>query len=181
MAENFVGFVDAGVLRAVRKHYFRPQGRIITDWFRSLEKTDLLGEKFLRLYWYDGAFNPDDCRYQSQRRFFDAIESTPGIQLRLGHLHENNDKKLQQKGVDTLLTLDLVRLAGKSAYATAVLIINDGDFSEAIRAAQDFGVRVVIATPNKYKVAIQLKNLADGVTTIPRETLVEMLPLSKSS
>ena len=176
MADNYVGFVDVGVLRALRRSYFRPQGRVIIDWFRNLEKTDLSGERFLRIYWYDGAFRPEDRRYHSQRRMFDAIESIPGIQLRLGHLTENDDKKLQQKGVDTLLTLDLVRLAGRSAYTTAILVVNDGDFSEAIRSAQDFGVRVFIATPNKYKVAVQLKNIADGVITIPKDDLLEMMP-----
>ena len=175
MADNYIGFIDVGVLRAFRRHYFRPQGTIITDWFRNLEQTVLSGERFLRLYWYDGAFSPDDPRYLNQRKMFNAIEALPGIQLRLGHLIEN-EGKIQQKGVDTLLTLDLVRLAGRSAYTTAIMMVNDGDFAEAIRAAQDFGVRVFVATPNKHKVAIQLRNIADGIITIPKEELDKMLP-----
>ena len=190
MSDKYVGFVDVGVLRALaprdpsaprgapRRSWFRPQGRVIVDWFRGLETTELKGERFLRLYWYDGAFDPQDPRYAGQRRMFDAIAEVPGIQLRLGHLVERADQRniLQQKGVDTLLTLDLVRLAGRSVCATAILMINDRDFAEAIRAARDFGVRVLIATANKHKVARELKELADGLVTIPTEALGKMLP-----
>ena len=179
MADNYIGFVDVGVLRSLRRKYFRPQGKEITEWFRGLSGNELTGEKFLRLYWYDGEHDPSDPRYASQRKFLNAIGATPGIQLRLGHLvarPEQPDRSLQQKGVDTLLALDLVRLAGRSVFTTAVLIINDRDFSEAIRAAQDFGVRVLIATPNKHRVASELTQLADGLIVIPPQVLEKMLP-----
>ena len=39
----------------------------------------------------------------------------------------------QQKGVDTLIALDLVRLAGRGVIDTAVLVSGDRDFAEAIR------------------------------------------------
>ena len=179
MADNYIGFVDVGVLRSLRRKYFRPQGRAITEWFRGLSENELTGERFLRLYWYDGEHDPSHPGYASQRKFLNAIGVTPGIQLRLGHLvarPEQPDRPLQQKGVDTLLALDLVRLAGRSVFTTAVLIINDRDFSEAIRAAQDFGVRVLIATPNRHRVASELTQLADGLIVIPPQVLEKMLP-----
>lgn len=52
MPDTYVGFVDAGVLRSFQKGYFRPQGTVIVNWFRQLEKIHLAGERFLRLYWY---------------------------------------------------------------------------------------------------------------------------------
>lgn len=175
MPDTYVGFVDAGVLRSFQKGYFRPQGTVIVNWFRQLEKTHLVGERFLRLYWYDGIRDPHHRQYPQQRRFFDAIGKTPGIQLRLGHLVEREDNRLQQKGVDTRLILDLVRLAGRSVFSTAVLIVNDRDFTEAIRAAQDFGARVLIATANQHTVAHDIRQLADGMITISKATLREML------
>ena len=89
---------------------------------------------------------------------------------------KRDDNRLQQKGVDTLLTLDLVRLAGRSVFSTAVLIVNDRDFTEAIRAAQDFGARVLIATANQHAVAHDIRQLADGMIAISKATLREMLP-----
>ena len=53
----------------------------------------------------------------------------------------------QQKGVDTLIALDMVRLAGRSVCATMVLVAGDRDFAEVVRASQDFGTRVLVATP----------------------------------
>ena len=52
----------------------------------------------------------------------------------------------RQKGVDTLIALDLVRLAGHSVFDTAVLVSGDRDLAEAVRATQDLGSQVVIAT-----------------------------------
>lgn len=180
MADNYTGFVDVGVLRSLRRRYFRPQGRVITEWFRGLSENEPMGERFLRLYWYDGEHDPSHPGYASQRRFLDAIGRNPGIQLGLGHLvarPEQPDRPLQQKGVDTLLALDLARLAGRSVFTIAVLIIDDRDFSEAIRAAQDFGVRVLIATPNKHRVASELTQPADGLIVIPPQVLEKILPL----
>ena len=48
MSNNYVGFVDAGVLRALRRKHFRPRGQVIANWFRGLADAECAGEKFLR-------------------------------------------------------------------------------------------------------------------------------------
>ena len=83
----------------------------------------------------------------------------------------------QQKGVDTLIALDMVRLASRSAYATAVLIAGDRDLAEAIRTAPDFGVRVLLASPNQQSVAQEVAQLADDLIDITESDLRLMLPL----
>jgi len=82
----------------------------------------------------------------------------------------------QQKGVDTLIALDMVRLAGRAVCSTAVLVSGDRDLAEAVRAAQDFGVRVLVATPSRPSVARQVAQLADEVIDISPEDLRAMLP-----
>lgn len=81
----------------------------------------------------------------------------------------------QQKGVDTLIALDMVRLAGRSGYSTAVLVAGDRDLAEAVRAAQDFGAQVLVATPNRASVAPELAQLADDVIHIPETVVRQML------
>lgn len=183
MADNYVGFVDAGVLRSLRKKYFRPKARVFWRWFEGLSDTHLSGERPLRVYWYDGIHAPDHPAYPSQKNFFEAIGRAHGVQLRLGHLLDDPSTPglMRQKGVDTLLTLDLVRLAGRADCATAVLVISDRDFVEAIRAAQDFGVRVLIASTNEHRIASELRQVVDGVIDIPRVVLREMLPAAPST
>ena len=81
----------------------------------------------------------------------------------------------KQKGVDTLLALDLVRLAGRRVCDVAVLISGDRDLAEAVRAAQDLGTQVLVATPNRRSVARELSELADDIIDLDRETLNKML------
>lgn len=81
----------------------------------------------------------------------------------------------QQKGVDTLIALDLVRLAGRAAFDTAVLVAGDRDLAEAVRATQDFGRRVVVATPARRSVARELAQLADDVIDLDPSVVRAML------
>lgn len=81
----------------------------------------------------------------------------------------------QQKGVDTLITLDMVRLARRSVFDTAVLISGDGDLLEVIRTVQDYGVRVVIVTPNPRSVAREVAQLADDVIELSEDDVKKML------
>ena len=81
----------------------------------------------------------------------------------------------QQKGVDTLIALDMVRLAGRSVFSTAVLIAGDRDLAEVVRTVQDFGIRVVVATPNRRSVSDELAQLADYVIEIREDDCRKML------
>jgi len=80
-----------------------------------------------------------------------------------------------QKGVDTLIALDLVRLAQTKAYDTAVLIAGDRDLAEAVRTAQDAGRHVIIAHPVGAGIATELRQLADVLIPIRADELQRML------
>ena len=84
--------------------------------------------------------------------------------------------ELRQKGVDTLLVLDLLRGAQARAYDDAILISGDDDISEAVQAAQDLGRRVTLVHPEKAGVARSLRQLVDRRIEIPMAELVKILP-----
>ena len=218
MAESYAGFIDAGYLRAEgaralgkRAIDVRVNASSVAEWLRAEPSLTLEGQTFLRAYWYDGAFDPWHPEYDGQRRFFDAIAHTPGIQLRLGHIAERRSRlespirnalrntavglgiepneliaefnknwtfypDRQQKGVDTLITLDMVRLASRSVFETAIVVAGDRDLAEAIRTVQDYGARALVATPNRESVATEVLQLADDVIDIGEEILQAMLP-----
>ena len=217
MPDACIGFIDVGFLRAegakvlgLRRDEVQMDALSVVGWLRSL--TVSRRESFLRAYWYDGAFDPSHERYLGQRRVFDGIARTPGIQLRLGHITEypsrirnpilrairntlstfdlDPDEFLtefnknwtfhpdrHQKGVDTLIALDMVRLAGRSVCSTAVLIAGDRDLAEVVRTVQDFGVRVLVAHPKGTRIARELAQLADGIEEIDHKSLAEMLSI----
>jgi uncharacterized LabA/DUF88 family protein len=210
---KYAGFIDYGFLDAAgstalkrKKTDVKPNASGCVEWLREaggkLDGTPTL----LRVYWYDAAFDPTDGRYPSQRKYFDAIAATPGLQLRLGHLRERTPSwhyalrkalercnvdpdafeehfsfrsVLAQKGVDTLITLDLVRLAQAGAYQTAILLAGDRDLAEPVRVAQDFGCRVLLAIPPGAGVAQELRQVADAVLEIDRPTLKRILRVSE--
>jgi uncharacterized LabA/DUF88 family protein len=191
--DRLVGFIDFGFLKAgaanvlgVKPRELAPRALGVVTWLQSLDANYSL----LRAYWYDGAYDPRHARHTSQRTYFDGIAAVPGIQLRLGHLRETTPKwqypiraalkrcgvdlaefetyyefrpQLSQKGVDTRITLDLVRLAQRHAYDVGVLVAGDRDLAEAVRAAQDEGRRIVVAVPAGAGLATELKQLADDV------------------
>lgn len=82
-----------------------------------------------------------------------------------------------QKGVDTLIVLDMVRLAERGAYADAILIAGDRDLASAVEAVQDTGRRVVLVHPGRASanVASELRHLADVVVQIPDADLARMV------
>ena len=217
MPATYAAFVDAGYLRAEGAKAIgespgeaRLNARAVVKWLRGIDVGG--GDKsFLRAYWYDGAFDPSHKEYDGQRRFFNAIARTEGIQLRLGNIAERQSRmerpirralretaeglgispdellsefnsrwtfypERRQKGVDTLIVLDMVRLAGRSAFSVAVLIAGDRDLAEVVRTVQDFGIRAIIATPNRNSVAGEVAQLADRIIDIQEADCRDMLP-----
>ena len=81
----------------------------------------------------------------------------------------------KQKGVDTLIALDMVRFASQKVFDIAVLISGDQDLAGAVQTTQDMGRRVVIATPNEGSVSKELKKLADAVITLDKKDLQKMI------
>ncbi len=218
MSGAYAGFVDAAYLiregaRSISKRSrdVRPDASAVSGWFQWLPSSRWVLRDFLRIYWYDGAFDPSHSMYARQRLYFDAIAHIPRIQLRLGHVVEHRSKlegpirnalrstanglgitpdelisefdknwkfypDRQQKGVDTLITLDMVRLASRSAFEVAIVISGDRDLAEVIRTVQDYGIRVLIATPNRASVASEVLQLADDVIDITEDDIRKMLP-----
>jgi uncharacterized LabA/DUF88 family protein len=116
--------------------------------------SDSTSRDLLRVYWYDGAINkvptPDQKR----------VGLLPSVKLRLGRIVGGH-----QKGVDSLIVLDLLKLAGTGMVETIYLISGDDDLTEGVREAQACGVRVLLlgaATPvPRQSEAMVLE--ADGV------------------
>jgi uncharacterized LabA/DUF88 family protein len=60
--------------------------------------------------------------------------------MRFGKLRKNSDGSFEQKRVDILLAVELVRLSWSGQIGHAVIVTGDSDFVPAIEAAKDAGV-----------------------------------------
>lgn len=123
----------------------------------------------LRTYWYDAS---RDALFTDQHKRIGMIS---GVKVRLGRMSVDGT----QKGVDLKLGLDLVGVARNRAVSTVFLLSGDDDLAEAVEAAQDFGVKVVLVglqnTSHRLGVTSVAEHLAlrvDSIITLPVE-LVE--------
>ena len=106
--------------------------------------------KLVRIYYYNAPINqaeePD--KFRNQQRFFNQLRLVPYLDLKLGRL-EKRRGTVVEKGVDVNIAVDMLRLAYKDTYDTAILISGDGDFAAAVEAVKDLGKHVENAFPRK--------------------------------
>ncbi len=92
---------------------------------------------------------------------------------------ENNGKiidKFTEKGVDTLFTIDLLRLHRKG-IKNAILLTCDTDFVPVIRAAKEDGMRVILyyytdgAKKSRFSLSYYLSSECDSKVLLTKELM----------
>ena len=167
-----MAFVDAGYLTAGARTHLklhstpRIDGDNLTFWASFVSRRAARAE-LLRAYVYDAQYPGDAAEYSSQREYLDMLGAQPGIRLRLGHLVQRSAGSRratwQQKGVDSLMVLDLVRLAQLRAFDIALVVAGDRDLAEALRViADDHARRVYLYSVEGSAPAKELVQAADN-------------------
>lgn len=108
--------------------------------------------ELLRAYYYacpPYVSDPPTPDERSRQRSFDgfrqALERIPRFEVRLGKLARRVDDqtgavRFEQKRVDLLLGIDIVRLASKQQISELIIIAGDSDFVPALQIAKEEGV-----------------------------------------
>jgi len=111
--------------------------------FNALAQRLCAGRHLMRTYYYnvrvDQAADPQ--RYSAQQRFFESLRDMPYVEVKLGRLVPRGATWVE-KGVDVRLAVDMLSLAFRDAYDTAILISGDGDFAAVVQAVKDLGKHV---------------------------------------
>lgn len=122
----------------------------------------------LRIYWYDASRDGVLSDWHKKISLLDDVK------VRLGRIGVNG----QQKGVDLRLGLDLVEVARHGSAKVAYLLSGDDDLAEAVEAAQDLGMKVVLLAledKNRYlgikSVAEHLAYKVDRIVVLPQELI----------
>lgn len=124
----------------------------------------------LRLYWYDAVLDDVPLSYREE------IAYLPRLKMRMGRLARDRTGRTRQKGVDTRIVLDLVRLAYDRAVTTAFLVGGDEDLVEGVKTAQDAGLSVVVLTPpRRGGLSTALAAEADEIVEIAAENLQQVI------
>jgi len=156
-------FIDGGYLRKRVSEIsdgqinFQKLAEILTS------STQRVGSKsqLIRAYYYDAmpslkhleksSFPEDDAGIifdeQSkigvqQQEFLEKIRMIDLFDVRLGELVWTGVGKYRQKGVDSLIAIDMITKAYEDQYDEAVLVAGDADFLEIVKAVKTVGPRV---------------------------------------
>lgn len=113
-------------------------------------------DELLRAYYYhcmpwlsDPPTADEQGRFDSKRRFIDAISHIPRFQVRLGKLQfqgtaESGKPIFIRKRVDMMLGVDMMLLAVKHRVNRIVLLTGDSDAIPAVEAIKPEGVAVTL-------------------------------------
>lgn len=133
-------FIDGGFFGKVLDDMDKPR----ID-FEKLSDILCEGNRRLRTYYYDCLPYQSDPptteereRYSRKSKWLDRLLLLPRFEVRLGRL----SPRFEQKGVDILFSVDLVRMSWARQIDRAVLITGDSDFIPAVNAAKETGVIV---------------------------------------
>lgn len=111
-------------------------------------------------------------RKSSYDKFTKAL-SNEGVEIREGRTQRINDI-YKQKGVDTLITMDLTKTAAKKDVNCIIIITSDTDFVPVLEEVRKSGIGVILycyaersretrfSIPNHlFKVSTKVKNLTE--------------------
>ena len=175
--DQFAWFVDAGYLYVAGGNLClgtRRRSEVTIDFDALTAMLVAQGtayspdERFLRTYWYDGARDGTPTTVHS------ALGLRSGVKLRLGRTVDAGANRIVQKGVDSLIVRDLIRLSQNRAVTTAYLLGGDEDLRQGMVEAQDMGVRVVLVGIEPFAERNQADSLvreADEVVVLGRDAL----------
>lgn len=127
--------------------------------------------RILQTYYYNGypydvseQKKPDPKHiafYEKKTKFFRSLESMPKFTCRYGYtVFRNGD--FMQKGVDSLLVVDMLTLAARKTVGSIKLLAGDRDFVAGVRAAREFGIIVDLFTFNEGTYAHMLRGECDS-------------------
>lgn len=181
MDEKVVIFIDGSNFY----HGLKSNHSKTTIDFEKLANKLSQGRKLIRTYYYNAPVNQSEepARYQSQQKFFSFLHRVPYLETTLGRLvkrerintcskckHEDKIIFHNEKGIDVNIAADMLIMAFKNLYDTAILISGDGDFDKAIKGVKDIGKHVENAYFNRGH-SNQLMKICDKFIELNAEYL----------
>ena len=155
-------FIDGGYLRKAISEISDSEinyGKLSEILTRHTQRGDSKSQ-LIRSYYYDAIPDLDDIRtmpddpdptrafdsmgvlLEKQKEYLGKIRMLDNFDVRLGKLSWNVKGETRQKGVDSLIAIDMLTKAYQNQYDEAVLVAGDSDFIEIVKAVKTVGPRV---------------------------------------
>ena len=169
-------FIDGGYFLSMMKKYdITPNYSDLADYFlKPLRKNVQLD--LLRCYFYYCApwtsaepTSSELRRMDEHEQFMEEISQLERWGVRLGKLQKRWDghkEYFEQKRVDVLLSVDMVRHSAAGHIQHVILIAGDSDFIPAIEATKESGATVTLWYGDDHTIHKDLVEMADIVHKI---------------
>jgi len=159
-------FIDgSNMYHSLKGHFKRTDVDIGKFCHKLVEK-----RRLIRIYYYNAQVGrrQEPERHQQQQAFFASVSAIPYCELRLGRLVYINWPTVPpyEKGIDILLTTDLLTHSFKNNYDVGILVAGDSDYVGAVQAVKDNGKNAEVALFGKERTSRPLRDVADRVITI---------------
>jgi uncharacterized LabA/DUF88 family protein len=137
----------------------------------------------LRAYFYTGIPTPDINlpkeyreQWRKQQNFLNELQNL-GIKVKTMPLKKTPEGFIE-KGVDILLATDMLSLAYRNAYDTAILVSGDSDYIPVVEMVQQLGKRVENASFKKTS-SYELRKVCDDFILLDKYLDKFTEPLNK--
>ena len=144
----------------------------------ALSRTLAGNERLLQTYYYNGyPYDPTRIKnplpqhqevYDKKTKFFRGLETLAKFTCRYGYT-VYRDGIFMQKGVDSLLVVDMLTLAARKTVDSIKLLAGDRDLISGVKAARDFGVVVDLFTFDSKTYAHSLRDECDSHTELNKD------------
>lgn len=168
MIKKAVIFIDGAYLSYISKHFGK--GKYLKYRIENFSKK-ITDEKELlcdKIYYYTAPpfQSPKPTKEENKRKekydkFIEKVKCVkPSVYIREGRCQKINET-FQQKGVDTLMTMDLLKTSQQKEVETIIILTSDTDFVPIIKSIkQDSNIKIILAyfTDRRRKSAFSLSN-----------------------
>ncbi len=124
----------------------------------------------VRAYYYNATVDQtkEPEHYQDQSKFFQDMRRIPYLEVRLGRLVYRNwpSEPPYEKGIDVMMTTDILLLCFRDTYDTLIMVGGDTDLADALQAVKDMGKHVEVALFGAPWTSQRLRDVADKVVKI---------------
>jgi len=143
-------FIDAAYLSLIAKEFFgpKPPAFDINSFAKALAKEESM--RCLGVYYYTAPpyqsqtpTKHEKARKANYDKFVSTLKKIPGFVVREGRCQKIGET-FCQKGVDTLLTMDLARIPMKSSVRRVLLLVCDTDFVPILNELRAEKIEIVL-------------------------------------
>ncbi len=112
-----------------------------------------------RIRYYDAFADSPDSQDPKLQAYWREVELEDDVHLGFGELRGLR-RRVRQKGVDTLIAVDMIVGAYGGLFDIALLIAGDADFVPVLEEVKRRGIMVAVASP-RARISDELRRCAD--------------------